>query len=171
MARIIIMVIAQQGFRDEELLEPKEVFEREGYSVVVVAPQKGVCKGMLGHVVEVTESLDSVSLDKASAFIVVGGANSPSLMEYPKLGELLAQVLEKDMVLGAICLAPMVVASFDAIDGIHATVYPTDDSLAMLKAHGVKYIDDAVVTDGRVVTANGPPAAAKFADAVLHVLS
>ena len=34
----ILMVIAQQDFRDEELFKPKEVFESAGASVFVAAP-------------------------------------------------------------------------------------------------------------------------------------
>ena len=37
----ILMVIAQQDFRDEELFEPKEVFESAGASVFVAAPGHG----------------------------------------------------------------------------------------------------------------------------------
>ena len=44
----ILMVIAQQDFRDEELFEPKEVFEGAGASVFVAAPRKETATGMLG---------------------------------------------------------------------------------------------------------------------------
>ena len=37
----ILMVIAQQDFRDEELFKPREVFESAGASVFVAAPGHG----------------------------------------------------------------------------------------------------------------------------------
>ena len=43
----ILMVIAQQDFRDEELFKPKAVFEGAGASVFVAAPRKETATGML----------------------------------------------------------------------------------------------------------------------------
>ena len=44
----ILMVIAPDQFRDEELLTPKEVLTQSGATVVVASTQTGEAKGMLG---------------------------------------------------------------------------------------------------------------------------
>lgn len=171
MSKKIIMVVAQEGFRDEELLEPKALFEEKGYDVVVASPEKGLCKGMLGAVLESNVALKDVSIDKhVAAFVVVGGANSPSLMDYPVLGTLLNEVRSKNIVLGAICLAPMVVASFGVIDEIHATVYKTDESMKMFKNHKIIYFQEDVLVDELVVTANGPHASKVFAEEIISMV-
>lgn len=170
MKKQIIMVIAQQGFRDEELEEPKRIFEKQGYDVVVSAPAKGVCKGMLGTVVEATMAINELSLHNVKAVVVVGGVQSPTLMQEPALGKLLAEAKEKKILIGAICLAPMVVASFGVITGMHATVYKTKESLDMLKKHHVAFLDEPVVVDDWLITGNGPDAAEQFAKNVLDAL-
>jgi len=170
MSKKIIMVIAQDRYRDEELLEPKEVFEDNGYEVEVVSPEGGLCKGMLDAIIG-TISLEEVEIDKhVKAFVVVGGANSPSLMNYPKLGELLKTVWSKEIILGAICLAPMIVASFGIIDNLHATVYKTEESLKMFEDHKITYFKEDVLVDENLVTANGPHAAKMFAEEILDML-
>ncbi|MBN1175841.1 DJ-1/PfpI family protein [Candidatus Woesearchaeota archaeon] len=171
MSKKIIMVIAQEGFRDEELLEPKALFEERGYDVQIASPEKGLCKGMLGAVLESDVALADVVIDKTvAALVVVGGANSPSLMDYPVLGKILKDVRSKNIVLGAICLAPMIVASFGVIDEIHATVYKTDDSMSMFKNHKIIYFQEDVLVDEKIVTANGPHAATIFAEEVLSTI-
>jgi len=37
----ILMWVAQEGFRDEELFVPKSIFEEKGYAVTVVSHNKG----------------------------------------------------------------------------------------------------------------------------------
>ena len=165
------MVIAQDGFRDEELLEPMEVFDQSGYEPVVLSQIKGECKGKLGA--KVTSNLaiaDAILHDEVKAILLIGGPGAPTLADVPELGKLLDEAMQKELVVGAICLAPMVLAGFGIIDGRHATVYPTEQSLAVLKEHDVDYVKEDVVVDGRVITANGPQAATPFADSVVEVL-
>lgn len=164
------MIIAQHGFRDEELIEPKALFEQNGYAVEIAAPQQGLCKGMLDVVVEATCAISEVSLEKVKAIVIVGGAQSPTLMDVSELGALLNRAKEKKIVIGAICLAPMIVASFGVITGMHATVYKTDDSLSMLKKHSVGFLDELVVVDDWLVTGNGPAAAKPFAESILDTI-
>ena len=47
----ILMIIAHQNFRDEELLIPKKLFENEGYEVIIASTSLEPAKGMLGAVV------------------------------------------------------------------------------------------------------------------------
>ncbi len=164
------MIIAQNGFRDEELLDPKAFFEKEKFEVIIAAPQKGLCKGMLGTVVQATHSLSEVTLNKVQAVVVVGGAKSPTLMEEPLVGDILLQAKENKLVVGAICLAPMVVASFGIINGMHTAMYKTEDAMAMLKKHGVGFLDESVVVDDWYVSGNGPSVATKFAENVVETI-
>jgi putative intracellular protease/amidase len=64
----------------------------------------------------------------------------------------------------------MVVASFGVIDELHATVFKTDDSLDMFKDHKITYIEEDVLVDETLVTANGPHAATVFAQEIVDLL-
>ncbi|MFP4118955.1 MAG: DJ-1/PfpI family protein [Candidatus Woesearchaeota archaeon] len=167
----IYLVIAQEGFRDEELLEPLDVFKPTPYEPVILSPKQGTCKGMFGAEVESDKAIkDAVIDDDTRAIIIIGGKNSPNLIEHKELGTLLYEAKENKLIIGAICLGPMVLASFNMLDGRHATVYETEESKAMFNEHNVTYIKEDVIVDNNIVTANGPHAATAFAENIVDIL-
>lgn len=167
----VYMVIAQKDFRDEELLVPKKILETAGFQVIVASPKAGTCKGMLGVEVVADIKISDINIDsETKALVIIGGSNSPSLIDVDALGEKLDLAKNKEIIIAAICLAPMVVASFDIINGMNATVYPTKESLKMLKDHNVLYIPEDVVVEDWLLTANGPSSATAFGEALVDLL-
>lgn len=167
----VYMIIAQKDFRDEELLTPKKILEDKGFAVIVASPEGGECTGMLGATVKADCTIDDISItNDTKALVVIGGKNSPSLMKIDTLGYKLQEAKDKELVIGAICLAPMVVASFDLITGMSATVYPTPESVKTLKDHKVLFIPESVVVEDWLVTANGPESAEAFGESLVDVL-
>ena len=51
-----------------------------------------------------------------------------------------------------------------------ATVYKTEESVKQLQESGAEFIDQDLVVDGNLVTANGPSAATKFGEAIVKLL-
>lgn len=167
----VLLVIAQQGFRDEELLEPKDVFDVEGYETVIVSRKAGPCTGKLGAMVDAQLSLTEAMIDEETvAVVVVGGPGAEGFAGDQDLKRLLEEAVEKDVVVAAICIAPMIIAGLGILQGKEATVFPTEESLAALKENGVRYVNDDVVVDGKFVTANGPYAATAFGHTVVDVI-
>jgi protease I len=74
-------------------------------------------------------------------------------------------------VVAAICLAPVVLARAGILKGKKATYFNSPVSFREMRAGGAVLVDKAVVTDSRIVTANGPAAAAEFADAFIRTLT
>jgi protease I len=70
----VLMVVAPQNFRDEELLHPKAVFEREGAVVDVASTTADVARGMLGAEVKPDLVLSAVDPHRYAAIVLVGGA-------------------------------------------------------------------------------------------------
>jgi len=171
MTKKIFMVIAQEGFRDEELLEPKEILENEGFEVITASPKGGFCQGMKGLHFKADIAIKDIDLDNSTvALTLVGGINSPSLLDVSELKEKLVEAIKKKLVIGAICLSPMVLAGFGLINDMSATVYPTDESLDMLKNNNVLYIPENVVVDEWLVTGNGPSSATAYGEALVELL-
>ncbi len=69
----ILMVMAQNGFRDEEYEVPKSLFEKAGFEVVTASSEKGIAKGKLGAEVKVDLSFDEVNIRDYEAIVFVGG--------------------------------------------------------------------------------------------------
>ncbi|WP_456472538.1 DJ-1/PfpI/YhbO family deglycase/protease [Methanocaldococcus sp.] len=167
----ILMVIAPEGFRDEELFEPMAVFENNGYKVDIVSTKKGLCTGMLGAKVEVNKTIDEVDPKDYKAIVIVGGVGSPKyLWHNEKLINLVKEFYRENKTVAAICLSPVVLAEAGILKDKEATVFPAKEALEEFKKYGVKYINKGVVRVGKIVTAKSPEYARVFGYEVLKTL-
>lgn len=164
----ILMVIAQEGFRDEELTIPKAMFEEKGYKVEIASKAMGEAKGMLGLRVKPDLALKEVDLKKYKALIFVGGVGAKDYFGDQIALRLAREAVDQGKVVGAICLASGILARAEILKGKKATVWPSEAET--LKQKGAIYTGKPVEVDGKIVTANGPEAAKAFAERVLELL-
>lgn len=168
----ILMVVAPENFRDEEFFEPQAVFERAGAVVVVASTRAGRAQGSQGGTVEVARTLAEVRAADYDAIVVVGGNGTPAhLWGDETLHALVREAAAAGKVLGAICLAGVVLARAGILSGRRATVYMTRESLLEYQQAGVRASRDPIVVDERVVTAIGPHVAREFGEAVAAQLT
>lgn len=166
----ILMVVAQKGFRDEELLVPKEVLENAGHSVKITSMTRAKASGVKGLVVEPHMAVYEANPEFFDAVIVVGGPGSYSLAEKEELLELVRRMNGKGRIVAAICIGPITLANAGVLAGKDATVFPDKEAIRMLRNGGANYRARAVVRDGNVITADGPQSAGEFGKAVADAL-
>lgn len=168
----VVIVIAPERFRDEELETPRGALVRAGHRVTVASTRPGEATGMLGAKVRIEATLAQVSSDDCDALLIAGGSGAPAhLWDAEPLMALVKAVHAAGRPVGAICLAPPVLARAGILHGRRATCYPAERAILELKRGGATPVEDPVVRDGTIVTANGPEAAPAFADAVAQLLS
>jgi len=68
--RSVVMIIAQDNFRDEELLQPKQVLEKAGIVVKVASRKKAKAKGMLGASVMPDMVLEEINVQDLAAICI-----------------------------------------------------------------------------------------------------
>lgn len=100
---------------------------------------------------------DRGELSDADYLILPGG--STKLNEYEQFKELLVEHAERGGCIAAICAAPMVLGGIGLLKGKRATCYPGFEQYL----DGATFVDEAVVVDGSITTANGPASSLKFA--------
>jgi len=166
----ILMVIAPRDFRDEELFEPKEIFEKGGHSVTVASTKTGTIKGMLGGTTTSSASIDKIDMKDYDGLIFVGGMGAEELFENRHAHKLAKDASTSAKPVGAICIAPSILAKSGILKGKNATVWAGEKYKKILKESGAILKDDDVVRDGKIVTANGPKSAKKFATTFLTLL-
>ena len=167
----LLLAIAPERFRDEELEIPKRTFEEAGISVDLASTVAGTCTGMLGGTAEASMTLEDVNSDDYAGIVIVGGSGSQEhLWGSERLRDLVRSFFEQGKVVAAICLAPVVLARAGVLAGRHATVYPSPAAVAEMKKAGANLLEIPVVAEMQVVTANGPEAAAQFADTIITKL-
>ncbi|WP_459202179.1 DJ-1/PfpI/YhbO family deglycase/protease [Methanococcus sp. CF] len=159
----IVMVIAPEKFRDEEFFEPLQVFQGKNIATQVVSTTIGQHKGVMGRVVTTTKTISQVNPDEFNAIVIVGGGGSRDyLWNNKELIELLKEFNKQGKITAAICISPAVLAQAGLLTGKKATVYPDDESIAVLQQNGAIYLDEAVIVDGKVITGRNPDAAKEF---------
>ena len=166
----VLFIIAPVNYRDEELSKPKEILERAGYEVNVASLTVDPATGMLGGVVRPDLAVRDVDITDYDMVVVVGGTGSPELAKHQEVIDLLALAEDKGKKLGAICLGPMVLAKAGVLQDKRATVFRTKESVAALEQGGAVFVDQSVVVDKDLVTANGPGAAEAFGNELVKLL-
>jgi protease I len=166
----VLMIIAQQGFRDEELLIPKEVLEREGHNVKVASMTRMKASGSKGAVVQPDMAIYEANSEFFDAVAVVGGPGSPALSENKEVIDFVMAMSAKKKITAGICLGPMTLAKAGVLSGRNATIWPGKDAIMLLRQVECVYKKEPVVVDGHIVTADGPQSAAKFGAEIANLL-
>ncbi|MDD2778352.1 MAG: DJ-1/PfpI family protein [Methanocellales archaeon] len=169
MMRRILMVISPKNFRDEELLESKDVLKKAGFEVVVTSVTSETCIGMFGIMVKPDRVIDELNVEEFDAVVVVGGAGTPVLNQYDKVLKILREANEQKKILAAICLGPIVLAKAGVLEGKKATVFPS--GVSKIESGGAQYVSKSVVIDGNLITADGPQSAKMFGNAIVSALA
>jgi protease I len=162
------MVIPQERFRDEELFETQAALERAGHSVVVSSTRIGRCPGSRGGHADAQTAIDSERAIDYGAVVFVGGGGSKLLWDDVDAQRLAREASQEDIVLGAICLAPVILGNAGVLAGRRATVAGTE--ARTIEASGAIYTGPGITVDGTIVTANGPKSSAGFGERIAELL-
>lgn len=166
----VLMIIAHENFRDEELLVPKEAFEKKGFKVTVASTDTTPAKGMLGAVVKPDVIVYDEDFAKYDCVVLVGGMGSTVYWNDSKLHQkLLDFAKDEKKVLAAICLAPGTLAKAGILKGKKATIWKS--AAEEITKGGGTYTGKSVERDGRIITGSGPDAAKNFAEEIIKAIS
>ncbi|MDT8357999.1 MAG: DJ-1/PfpI family protein [Methanomicrobiaceae archaeon] len=167
----LLLVIAPEQFRDEELQVPQKIFAREGIEYDIASTRTGRCEGMLGASAEATLCLEDVDARKYRGIVIIGGMGSQDyLWGNSTLISLVKAFFESGKVVAAICLSPVVLAQAGVLKGREATFFRSPASVKEMEKGGAHLVDFPVVADLDLITANGPQAAEEFAKTVREKL-
>lgn len=164
----VLMVIAPVQFRDEEYALPKEELETRGAEVLTASVAPGPCRGKLGMLAQARIALFEAKADDYDAVAFIGGSGSQVFFDDLDAHALARRMHEDGKILGAICIAPSILARAGLLTGRSATAFPTQER--DLEAHGAAYTGRPVEVDGSIITANGPEAASAFGIAIADAL-
>ena len=162
------MIIASKDFRDEELLEPKEILEKNNIKVVIASSSLSEARGMLGARVKPDVLIDNVDTKEFDAIIFAGGSGSSEYWDSPIAHKILREAEASGKIIGSICIAPVTLANAGILKGKRATCWSSEGS--KLKAKGAIYTGKDLEIDGNIITCSGPSAAREFGEAILKKL-
>lgn len=165
-----LLIIAQKGFRDEELFETKEELEKAKIDVDVASLTADISYGMLGKTYKPNLAVRDADVERYQAIVIIGGPGSPQLANHSEVISLLQTAQQKGKLIAAICLGSMVLAKAGVLRGKRATVWTSPafpQSVRALEAGGCKYEGkEKIVHDKNLITAFGPDFARQFGKAI-----
>jgi len=164
----VLMIIAPDNFRDEELREPRRILQQHGATVVIASTARREYTGMKGMKVTPDLTLKQVNVADYGAIVFIGGVGAKTYWNHPTALQIAKDTVRLKKVLGAICIAPVILANAGVLKGKRATVWSSE--AGRLRAKGAIYTGASVEVDGRIITGNGPEAAVKFGHALARTL-
>ena len=158
----VLLIIAQHGFRDEELFDTKTALEKEDIEVEVASITTEIAKGKMGGSYKPDIAVKDADADDYEYIVLIGGPGAPALGRY---GEVM-DIIKKAKHVAAICIAPTILAKAGLLIRRRATVWESEESVRILEENGAEYTGEDVTIDDDMITGNGPKAAKKFGEAI-----
>jgi len=162
------LIIASERFRDEELFETNRQLQQARVQTIIASTKTGIIRGMLGGKAEAEILIGNLQVNDYDAIVFIGGSGAREYFNNPVALAIARDAVAKRKVLGAICIAPSVLANAGVLTGVRVTSYPSERG--KLRSAGAVYTGDDVERDGLIITANGPMAAKKFGETIAQAL-
>ena len=164
-----VLVPLAQGCEELEAVTIIDLMRRAGIEVVTAGLDHRPVTASRGVRLIPDAALDDVLDEDFDMIVLPGGLPGADHLDADeRIHALLRRLAEEGKYTAAICAAPKVLASAGLLEGRDATGYP-----GVIDAMGLpatRVLEEAVVTDGKVVTSRGPGTAMDFALALIEQL-
>ena len=165
-----VLVPLARGCEELEAVTVVDLLRRAGISVVTAGLDDQPVTASRGMVLVADMTLDEALGQDFDMVVLPGGLpGADHLDNDDRLAGLLKQMAADGKYTAAICAAPKVLASSGLLNGKRATSYP--GVLQTMSVPGMDYVEQAVVTDDKVITSRGPGTAMDFALELIEVLA
>jgi len=167
MARVLVPLA--QGCEELEAITVVDLLRRAGIDVVTAGLDAQPVRAARGTVLVPDATLDTALETEFDMVVLPGGLpGADHLRDDARIIDLVKRMADSDRYTAAICAAPRVLARAGLLDGRRATGFPGAIDTGSIP--GIDYVEDAVVTDGKVITSRGPGTAMDFALELIELL-
>jgi len=134
---------------------------------VIASTKLGPLRGALGVMADARILVDQLRVDDYDAIIFISGP--PEYVGNPVAINIVRETVRKNKVLGAIGVAPTILASADVLTGIRATAFLSERD-RLIQA-GAMYTGFPVQRERLIITATGATAAMEFGRLIAEALT
>lgn len=168
----VLLVLTPTQFRDEEVFQTRAALERAGVRVSIGSLAIRTCHGMLGGTIESEIAIAEADAADFDALVLAGGSSVPVLFWKDKaLAALVSAMAESGKPVAAFGLSAVLLARAGLLKGKRATLHYLPEALDELRTAEVTYVNEPVVVEGRLMTADGPGATSGLASALIDALA
>lgn len=167
----VVFVVASEGYQPVEYNLPKKLLEQAGIIVLTASNKLAPAIAKDGSTTLVDYLIKNIPVDAINGLFVVGGPGAMENLNTPDLHRVLKEAITKKKKVGAICIAPRILAQAGILTDKQATGWDEDNELAgIFKKYNVHYKQQDVVRDENVLTATGPEAAREYGEQIISIL-
>lgn len=174
----VLLIVAQKGYQPVEYGHTRDVIERGGYTVKVASNQLGTAEAhpSKNHThyatAHVDVTLDNVKPEDYAGIFIVGGPGAMEYLDNQTIYAIMQKTADLKSPIGAICISPRILAHAGILKDKKATGWDGDGKVdAVFQKWGAVRVAQPVVTDGNIITADGPVAALPFGKAIVAALN
>jgi 4-methyl-5(b-hydroxyethyl)-thiazole monophosphate biosynthesis len=165
-----VLVPLAQGCEELEAITVIDLLRRAGIDVVTAGLDDSPVRASRGSVLLADTTLDQALQRDYDMVVLPGGLpGADHLDKDVRVHELLKSMADAGRYTAAICAAPKVLAHAGLLQDRRATSYP--GAFSPETVPGLDYVDQAVVSDGKVITSRGPGTAMDFALELIETLA
>ena len=173
MSKKVAFLVAPEGIEQVELTEPWKAVTDAGHEAVLVSTESGTVQ-MFNHLDKGdTQAVDVTVGDAKSedfdALVLPGGvANPDALRTDDDAVAFVRDFVASGRPVAAICHAPWTLIEADVLKGRRLTSWPSLQT--DVRNAGGEWVDEALVTDGNLITSRKPDDLPTFCGAVVESL-
>ncbi|MFA7405994.1 MAG: DJ-1 family glyoxalase III [Pelobacteraceae bacterium] len=157
MAKVLIPLA--HGFEEIEALTVIDILRRAEIEVVLAGLLPGPVTGAHNISIVPDTSIEAVNASAFDMIVLPGGQpGTDNLNADPRIHKILKEFASSDKLICAICAASIVLAAAGLLHGKKVTCYPS----YIDRLDGGIYEDRPVVSDGTIITSQGPGTAIQF---------
>jgi len=169
----VAFLVAPEGIEQVELTEPWKAVTDAGHEAVLVSTESGTVQ-MFNHLdkgdtqaVDVT--VGDAKSDDFDALVLPGGVANPDALRTDDTAvAFIRDFVASGRPVAAICHAPWTLIEADVLKGRRVTSWPSLQT--DIRNAGGEWVDEALVTDGNLMTSRNPDDLPKFCGAVVESL-
>ena len=163
----MVYMLLGTGFEETEAIAPLDLLRRAGVEVFTVGLNGKTIYGSHGIGVEADITIDQIDLTNLDMIILPGGLGGvASIRGCQAAMDAVAFAWENDRYVAAICAGPTVLADLGITEGKKATCYPGCEG----QMGSAIMVNEAAVTDGKLITGTSAGCAIPFGLALIAAL-
>lgn len=164
----VLVVLATQDFQDTEYNETVEALKAAGVDIAIGAVEGEECKGGDGTEVAVEVLVRDADATQFQGVVLIGGSGVEDYLHDADIHAFANSMNKLGKIVAAICWAPAILANAGILNGKKATAW--SGAAKVLAENGADYVEESVVVDGNIITANGPDASTGFGQAIAKAI-
>jgi 4-methyl-5(b-hydroxyethyl)-thiazole monophosphate biosynthesis len=162
----MVYIFLADGFEEIEALAPIDILRRGGVDVTIVGVTGEFITGSHGITVKSDTGNFTPESDIEMIILPGGMPGTRNLEASSVVQNAIDYCVKEEKFVAAICAAPSILGHKGLLSGKHATAFPGFEK----DLTGAKVSSEAVVTDGKFITAKGAGVALEFGFELLKVL-